>query len=572
MIILWWSFVVKSFAILFVLLIFLSPEVRVLYPYVLEQNARTALVHSIDGEPSPAELAQEAHDINEVYMMLDNQGLIGLDQVTGEYAVFYPRGTENYYVWATGLWFGAIYDADGDSVSDKVFTQASNPHAWDSDFREGRNDQDPDDPLTRVFDSTDPNDLVEWPNQFSDSLSGDPVVYSDQDLVVTYTTKDQVPGFGFQMPLEVNQRSMAVISPDSIDQVIFFTFEVVNWGDQVLEDSWIGFAGDLDVGLLFDDVSSVIFDRVTLEGDTIALDVVYQWDSDFSEYSFTGDPGFVGISYLFGPGNPDDGSDNDGDGIIDESIDNGIDDDFDGYTDEWDEEDVIGLVNFSQFCDPTPPCQILDPQSDAEGYDLLSCDTPGSQFECLETTDPSNKRFMLSSGPFNWLPGQIRIIALAYVFANAVGPPYNMEFVGDPPRPDPNNQTLAEFVRVTEMAREYFFSLYPPLGIGDDFEGNGLNFPQSFSLSQNYPNPFNPSTTIRYDIPSDSDSVPVRLLVYDLRGRLIRTLVDEDRVPGRSQVHWDGRDNRGKSVSSGVYLYRIEAGDYFYTRKMIVVR
>jgi len=122
-----------------------------------------------------------------------------------------------------------------------------------------------------------------------------------------------------------------------------------------------------------------------------------------------------------------------------------------------------------------------------------------------------------------------------------------------------------------------FDTHYLILAVGEsaasvDENDHSVIIPRSLSLAQNYPNPFNPSTTIRYEIPSKDGSVPVRLLIYDLRGRLIRTLVDEDREPGSYQVHWDGRDSNGQSVISGVYLYRIETGDFTTTRKLVVVR
>jgi hypothetical protein len=109
-----------------------------------------------------------------------------------------------------------------------------------------------------------------------------------------------------------------------------------------------------------------------------------------------------------------------------------------------------------------------------------------------------------------------------------------------------------------------------PMSIGEG--GEPLTFPRVFSLSQNYPNPFNPSTTIKYDIPLGGNSIPVEILVYDIRGRFVRKLVDQEKEPGRYQVHWDGRDNRGQKVSSGVYLYRIEAGDFSSARKMVLMR
>jgi hypothetical protein len=95
--------------------------------------------------------------------------------------------------------------------------------------------------------------------------------------------------------------------------------------------------------------------------------------------------------------------------------------------------------------------------------------------------------------------------------------------------------------------------------------------PKTFSLSQNYPNPFNPSTTIQYDIPEVSGAVPVKINVYDIRGRLVRKLVDQEKEPGHYQIYWDGRDEKGNKASSGVYFYRIIAGDFILTRKMILL-
>jgi hypothetical protein len=116
--------------------------------------------------------------------------------------------------------------------------------------------------------------------------------------------------------------------------------------------------------------------------------------------------------------------------------------------------------------------------------------------------------------------------------------------------------------------------------IGDgDGSGGILPLPRSLALNQNYPNPFNPSTTIRYAIPAsrgnDNDSreaVPVRLTLYDLRGRLVKTLVDTEQVPGNYTVHWDGRDSTNRTIGSGIYLYRLTVEDQVMTRKMTVLR
>jgi len=84
-----------------------------------------------------------------------------------------------------------------------------------------------------------------------------------------------------------------------------------------------------------------------------------------------------------------------------------------------------------------------------------------------------------------------------------------------------------------------------------------------------YPNPFNPSTTIRYEVPR---SGPVQLTIFDVRGRRVRTLVDEHRGAGKYSLHWDGRDNYGREVASGVYFLHLRSGSKSATQKMVLIR
>ncbi len=98
-------------------------------------------------------------------------------------------------------------------------------------------------------------------------------------------------------------------------------------------------------------------------------------------------------------------------------------------------------------------------------------------------------------------------------------------------------------------------------------QGEGL--PTEFSVSPNYPNPFNPTTTIKYDLPVSGS---VELVVYSLLGSKIRTLVSEEMEAGYHQTEWDGRNEAGVPVTSGVYLYRFSAGDFLMVRKMILLK
>jgi hypothetical protein len=101
---------------------------------------------------------------------------------------------------------------------------------------------------------------------------------------------------------------------------------------------------------------------------------------------------------------------------------------------------------------------------------------------------------------------------------------------------------------------------------------HGQTLPKNFNLSQNYPNPFNPSTDIRYQIGDSRFPIRTTLKIYNVLGQEVRTLVDGQHGPGAYTATWDGRDNRGLEVSSGVYLYRLQAGDYTNVKRMILLR
>jgi hypothetical protein len=92
---------------------------------------------------------------------------------------------------------------------------------------------------------------------------------------------------------------------------------------------------------------------------------------------------------------------------------------------------------------------------------------------------------------------------------------------------------------------------------------------QVFKLFQNFPNPFNPTTTISYQLPASND---VELTIYNLLGQQVRSLVKERKPAGFYEVEWDGRDETGKNASSGIYFYRLQAGKYVRTRRLLLIK
>ena len=93
--------------------------------------------------------------------------------------------------------------------------------------------------------------------------------------------------------------------------------------------------------------------------------------------------------------------------------------------------------------------------------------------------------------------------------------------------------------------------------------------PTKFALHGAAPNPFNPTTTIRFDIGA---ATHVSLRIYDVSGRVVRTLVERDMPQAQHSVVWDGMNDAGDQVSSGVYLYRLSAGNFSAVRKMVMLK
>jgi hypothetical protein len=93
--------------------------------------------------------------------------------------------------------------------------------------------------------------------------------------------------------------------------------------------------------------------------------------------------------------------------------------------------------------------------------------------------------------------------------------------------------------------------------------------PSDFALFQNYPNPFNPGTNIEFLLPKSGQ---VKIEIFNILGQKVRTLVDQHLKAGHKVVVWDGRDDWGKEVSSGIYFYQIKALEFSQTKKMVLLR
>jgi len=116
---------------------------------------------------------------------------------------------------------------------------------------------------------------------------------------------------------------------------------------------------------------------------------------------------------------------------------------------------------------------------------------------------------------------------------------------------------------------EFLYRVLNFLGVPSGIGQAQFGIPKVFDLKPNYPNPFNPSTTIKYQLPK---AVDVQLEIYNILGQRVKTLVNKKAEPGYYEVVWDGTNDFGQKVASGLYIYRIKAGDYVKSYKMILMK
>ena len=125
-----------------------------------------------------------------------------------------------------------------------------------------------------------------------------------------------------------------------------------------------------------------------------------------------------------------------------------------------------------------------------------------------------------------------------------------------------------------EMMRPFKVTANPSRQLIAQARNGSLNLtneqkPVKFELNQNYPNPFNPSTEIRFSIPVNNK---VELRIFNVLGQLVKTLVNDTYSPGEHIVRWDGTNDSGSKVTSGVYIYQLKSGNLLQNKKMVMVK
>jgi len=103
----------------------------------------------------------------------------------------------------------------------------------------------------------------------------------------------------------------------------------------------------------------------------------------------------------------------------------------------------------------------------------------------------------------------------------------------------------------------------------EEDESGDVALPENFTLFQNYPNPFNPTTVIKFSLPEDSW---VKVEVFNLLGQKVKTLADKPVKKGMCEFVWDGKNQKGKEVASGIYFYKVKTDKFSDVKKMIMIK
>ncbi|MEW6196236.1 MAG: T9SS type A sorting domain-containing protein [Bacteroidota bacterium] len=326
--------------------------------------------------------------------------------------------------------------------------------------------------------------------------------------------------------IELQNTVWAYNSAYPLDRTIFKKYVLINQGNEIIHDMYIGMFSDPDIGTANE-----------FAGCDTVFNLGYSYKSNLLDTVYGTKPPAVGFLLLQGP------------------MVNGrelqmtsfhynklpfpdVDPDLDMLRNIWVYNALQGLIEYTGE-------KFIDPITGEETKFPLSGD-PVNKIGWIDSQlGITDKRFYLSSGPFDFEPGDTQVVIFAQIAAQGT-------------------DRLESVRQLKRLAFQLIYS-FPSL-MGTYPTELPREVPEYFYLSQNYPNPFNPSTEIKYEIPIDCS---VTLRVYDLLGREVATLVDEYKQAG---IYNSTFNINNLTLSSGVYIYSLQAGPYYKYKKMMFIK
>lgn len=385
-----------------------------------------------------------------------------------------------------------------------------------------------------------------------------PDILGDRTIWTVFNdgTPDSVRAYGFfktmPMGLEIHQTVWTVAQTGPLGNVIFFRYRLINVGSNNVDSLIFSLFADSDLGDPLDD----------LTGCNPELQLGYNYN-DGEDFDYGVNPPAFGLQILQGA-------------IVDSPGDTAYH--FRGPffgTDTFPDKKNLFMTSYMPYeKNPLPPLSIPEDSLSARfaqtgGVDKFGnpidptawgiggtvSNNPNFPFNGDPVTgngwlddNPRDRRQLLNSGPFQLAVGDTQDIICAYVLGQG-------------------NDALESITVMRQNAQAALEYIRNPTIVG--IRNNKLPLTNTFHLYQNYPNPFNPTTTIQYYLPKRSE---VSLKIYDLWGREIKTLVQQTQTPGLKSVVWEGQNNYGENVNSGIYFYRIKTGFFSNTKKLLLLK
>ncbi len=536
-------------------------------------------------------------DINNIVLPVKNNGNIGTLTLDGETHFgtyqgirflfgggFYLSGYDNDSLWSNEILWGSDYEPGNvGSNSNNPLYRFYNIKSTDPDFGQSWQDwKNAVDQCAKFYDGN--NDGIYTPVDLNENGIWD----ADEDrpdLLGDFTTfcvhRDDMRLKENESPvgIEVRQTIFGTGS-DEIEElrdVLFIRYEILNTGsvNEVLDSVLFGIAADADIGQNY-------WDDLTGCDTSFNRAYTYNLGSD-PNYGDTLDvlPAFM-IDMLQGPHAYIPGEtfiDNNANGIYDSGIDTPLASAISNNGEFLGQELKPGAKNlkpkwFFPFNSGTRPpdtkeqirkylkcIQKREGEVDpctwqyGNGADLPNCREINNDFvhsgnpvtgEGWLNTLEVESRMILSTGPFELKKDEPVEILIAYVVGLG----------------ETNTNSITVARQIDDIATAVYENNFTNLPV--HVEQSRESIPLQFSIEQNYPNPFNPTTSITYQLPQNAH---VKLVVYNSLGQVVRTLVDENKSAGRYSITFNA-----SNLPSGVYFYRIQAGDYVSVKKMLLMK
>jgi hypothetical protein len=461
----------------------------------------------------------QANDMN---MPLFNNGLFG--QTSGGDAGFYwPGGYPNEtYIYGSAMWIGGRYRSDTNpSVYDTFVTCGYNPNSGVNEFVQGLppND-DPSNPYEKVYFSSD----ADWPLENS---VGEDSIISILDSYYTYndydTTHHIVPE---NLPLDISiiQQTYAFTGYLK-DDILFFVVNIIlDSSKDTLHGAFLSICTDCDIG---NEAGTSANDIV---GFNKEYNMAYQWQNN-AEPGWAHFPGTIAFKFLEGP------KSNGVDTV--HYYNNGLDSIVIGP------DDTLGMTAFKIFTIDIDPSNKYERYQMMSGYNYMGLDplNPEASYYPfdLDAFGPCDKRFIMSAGPFNMIPGDTAKIIFAVLMAT---------------------DTIAIYT-TADKAQAIYDS-----GMQSVKEISTLPIAK-FDIKSIGNNIFRERIDLEYNIINDGN---VDISIYDACGRLITRLVDSYVKSGSHSVSWEGIDLRGNRVKNGIYFVAIESEGKSKNTKVMLIK